>query len=102
VEQLLAAPAAASAPAPIVPRAGEGTAVLEAPRGLLVHSYAYDAAGNLRRADIVTPTAINADSIEDRLRRAVEQSPTQDPAALRHRLEMVVRAYDPCLSCSVH
>jgi sulfhydrogenase subunit alpha len=102
VERLLGAKGPVAVPPKIVPREGEGTAVLEAPRGLLVHSYGYDAAGNLRRADIVTPTAINAVSIEDRLRRAVEQSPTQDPAALRHRLEMVVRAYDPCLSCSVH
>jgi sulfhydrogenase subunit alpha len=102
VEHLLGSAGPAAARASVVPRAGEGTAVLEAPRGLLVHSYVYDAAGNLTHADIVTPTAINAVSIEDRLRHAVEQSPSQDPAALRHRLEMVVRAYDPCLSCSVH
>jgi sulfhydrogenase subunit alpha len=102
VDRLLDMPAAPEPPVPVVPREGQGTAALEAPRGLLIHSYRYDADGRLQQADIVTPTAINAASIEHRLRKAVEQSPERDEASLTHRLEMVVRAYDPCLSCSVH
>jgi coenzyme F420-reducing hydrogenase alpha subunit len=102
VDRLLHAPAAPAPPVPIVPREGQGTAALEAPRGLLIHSYTYDRQGRLQQADIITPTAINAASIEHRLRKAVEQSPARDEASLTHRLEMVVRAYDPCLSCSVH
>jgi coenzyme F420-reducing hydrogenase alpha subunit len=86
----------------IVPRAGVGTAVTEAPRGLLFHSYAYDDQGRLLSADIITPTALNAASIERHLRRTVEQNVGEDEPALRRKLEMIVRAYDPCISCSVH
>jgi sulfhydrogenase subunit alpha len=84
------------------PMAARGTAVTEAPRGLLVHSYTYDAEGRVVAADVVTPTAMNAASIEHHLRHAVEQSAEKDIPVLTKRLEMIVRAYDPCISCSVH
>jgi sulfhydrogenase subunit alpha len=87
-------------PARIHPRAGTGTAVTEAPRGLLIHSYTYDNEGNVVQADVVTPTAINAASMEDHFRRAVAQSGAGDNLALK--LAMIARAYDPCISCSVH
>lgn len=102
VDALLQERGSGKRPAPVTARAGRGTSVLEAPRGLLVHSYTYDDAGCIEHADIITPTAINAASIEARLRRAVDADPAVDPEVLRRRLEMVVRAYDPCLSCSVH
>ena len=84
------------------PKAGIGTGVTEAPRGLLVHSYTYDDEGRITAADVITPTAFNAASIENHFRFAVEQSASKDVPALRRKLEMVARAYDPCISCSVH
>jgi sulfhydrogenase subunit alpha len=87
---------------PVVPRAGIGTGVTEAPRGILVHSYAYDAQGRIRAADIITPTAMNAAMLEEHLRAAVAVSDPDDEPLLKRRLEMVARAYDPCISCSVH
>jgi sulfhydrogenase subunit alpha len=83
-------------------RAGLGTGVTEAPRGLLVHSYGYDARGFIREADIITPTAMNAAMLEKHMRGAVAVSNPDDEPALKRRLEMVARAYDPCISCSVH
>jgi sulfhydrogenase subunit alpha len=85
----------------VVPRAGTGTAVTEAPRGLLFHSYTYDAEGRIISADVVTPTALNAASIEEHFQCAVRQH-GGDEAALAKKLEMIARAYDPCVSCSVH
>jgi sulfhydrogenase subunit alpha len=90
------------APVPVCARAGTGTAVTEAPRGLLVHSYTYDQDGRVAAADVITPTAMNAASIERHFRYAVEQSPDKSDAVLTRRLEMIARAYDPCISCSVH
>ena len=87
---------------PVVPRAGTGTAVTEAPRGLLFHSYTYDDEGRVVWADVITPTALNAASIEEHLRVAVRQNAASEPAALAQKLEMIARAYDPCVSCSVH
>jgi len=87
---------------PVHPRAGTGTGITEAPRGLLIHSYTYDAEGRIVNADVITPTALNAASIEDHFRRTVEQSAERDEATLARKLQMVARAYDPCISCSVH
>jgi len=86
----------------VTPRAGTGVGVTEAPRGLLVHSYTYDEQGCVVSADVITPTAMNAASLEQHLRKTVEQSPDRDQAALKKKLQMIARAYDPCISCSVH
>ena len=90
------------APVAVQPKAGSGTGVTEAPRGMLVHSYSYDAQGCLTAADVITPTAFNAASVEDHLRGTAEQNSGDNDPALTKKLEMVVRAYDPCISCSVH
>jgi len=89
-------------PVPLQRRPGQGTAFTEAPRGLLVHSYAYDEQGRLVAADVITPTAINAASIEDRFRAVVSNADGLPSEELASRLAIVARAYDPCLSCSVH
>jgi sulfhydrogenase subunit alpha len=90
------------APVAVQPKAGSGTGVTEAPRGLLVHSYSYDAQGCITAADVITPTAFNVASVEDHLRGTAEQNSGDGDPTLTKKLEMVVRAYDPCISCSVH
>ena len=102
VEQLLRDGVADERPVPIRPRAGTGTGITEAPRGLLVHSYTYDAEGRITAADVITPTAMNAASLEHHFRRTVEQCADRTEAVIVKRLEMIARAYDPCISCSVH
>jgi sulfhydrogenase subunit alpha len=102
VSDLLAAGLRAEEPVPVVPRAGRATVITEAPRGLLLHSYAYDEGGRIVAADVITPTAFNAASVEDHFRAVVTADPAADDAALTRKLEMVARAYDPCISCSVH
>jgi sulfhydrogenase subunit alpha len=102
VDRILAEGLREEPPVPVTPRAGSGTGVVEAPRGLLVHSYSYDDQGRLTAADVITPTAFNAASVEDHLRATVEQNAGDSDPALTKKLEMVVRAYDPCISCSVH
>lgn len=102
VERLLDQGVKPEQPVKVCPRAGTGTAVTEAPRGLLVHSYTYDASGRIVSADVITPTAMNAASIEHHFRCAVEQAAGDNHEALKKKLEMIARAYDPCVSCSVH
>lgn len=83
-------------------RSGAGFAVTEAPRGVLYHSYEIGDDGSVKKADIVTPTAQNARNMENDLRELVPAMAdlTDEEATLR--CEMLVRAYDPCISCSVH
>ncbi len=102
VEQLLRKGVQDDRPMPVHPRAGTGTAITEAPRGLLIHSYTYDDDGRITAADVITPTALNAASLEVHLRRVVEQCAEPDEAVISKRLQMIARAYDPCISCSVH
>jgi sulfhydrogenase subunit alpha len=102
VEKLIDSGFTEEARVPVHPRRGTGIAVTEAPRGLLFHRYTYDEAGRVESADVITPTAINAASVEDHMRAAVTQNPGASEPLLTKHLEMVVRAYDPCISCSVH
>ncbi len=80
---------------------GEATGAVEAPRGLLYHHYAVR--DNLITAsDIVTPTDQNLDEMERYIRIAAERLLKKSSPDIEDKLEMVARAYDPCISCSAH
>jgi len=83
-------------------RAGTGAAAVEAPRGVLIHRYSIDAGGKVTGADVITPTAMNYANIEADAYALIPQlaSLSKDEAELR--VNMLIRAYDPCISCSVH
>jgi sulfhydrogenase subunit alpha len=82
---------------------GSGTGAVEAPRGTLYHHYEIKD-GLIDVADIITPTAQNLDDIELHMKLAAERMLAEgksDPE-VRLGLEMVARAYDPCISCATH
>jgi sulfhydrogenase subunit alpha len=83
-------------------KAGRGAAASEVPRGILFHSYEIDASGRIAAADVITPTAQNCAHVEEIFRLAVEAQPEAPDDELRRTLEIIARAYDPCVSCSVH
>lgn len=84
---------------PVHSSAGIGIALIEAPRGLLIHHYILDDRGRIADANIVTPTAINQRAIEAQLLTDLQDLPEAElPAAA----ERIVRAFDPCISCAVH
>jgi coenzyme F420-reducing hydrogenase alpha subunit len=85
---------------PKAPRAGVGTAAVEAPRGLLVHHYVVDEWGTVVAADIVTPTSINQRVMAAQIMADLVDE--QDHQRLMTVAERIVRAYDPCISCAVH
>ena len=82
---------------------GVGTGAVEAPRGTLYHHYEVKD-GLIAAADIITPTAQNLDEIERHLRLTAERLLAEDKRdeEIRLGLEMVARAYDPCISCATH
>ena len=86
----------------VKPRAGRGIGVVEAPRGILFHDYEYDEDGRIVEANCVIPTNQNHESIEDDFRELVPQILDRPQDEVKHMLEMLVRAYDPCVSCSTH
>ena len=81
---------------------GKGTGIVEAPRGLLIHSY--ELSDELvSHADIVTPTAQNAEDIERYCYIAAQSLLDKgEENKIRDRMELVIRSYDPCFSCSAH
>ncbi len=85
-------------------REGIGVAAVEVPRGILYHCLHLDAAGRIVKADCVIPTSQNhaniRHDIEDLAVFCVNQGKTDKEIELL--AEMLVRAYDPCISCSVH
>jgi F420-non-reducing hydrogenase large subunit len=92
---------------PVKAKAGAGYAFVEAPRGLLYHSYEIDEKGIIKAANIVAPTTFNHKSIENNLRRWAEAHASDFEKRETRQdamwgIEKIVRAYDPCLSCSVH
>lgn len=83
-------------------RQGKGTGLVEAPRGLLIHHYEIKD-GRILFADIITPTAQNAEEIERYCFLAAQKLLNEGKEdQIRDRLDMVVRAFDPCISCSAH
>ncbi len=87
---------------PHTPRAGVAAWSTEAPRGLLHHRYEVDDAGRVTAAQIVPPTSQNQGAIEADLAAFAPSVLDMPQAEATHRLEMLVRAYDPCISCATH
>jgi len=82
---------------------GSGTGAVEAPRGTLYHHYEIKD-GLIDVADIITPTAQNLDDIEKHMKLTAERmmADGKNDDEVRLGLEMVARAYDPCISCATH
>ncbi len=83
---------------------GLGTAVVEVPRGILFHEYVFDDEGFCTDGNCIIPTGQNHANIQKDfdalLPWALEQQMPEDE--MRLAFEMLVRAYDPCISCSTH
>jgi len=79
-----------------------GIGVIEAPRGGLYHEVRLDKDGIIKQANIITPTVQNLSSIEKSAQALLNQNKSRSQKELERLLVMLVRAYDPCLTCSVH
>ncbi len=82
----------------------EGVGVIEAPRGTLIHHYKVDEKGAMVWANLIVATGHNNmamnRSVEQVARRYVNGAKLEE--GMLNRVQAVVRAYDPCLSCSTH
>jgi len=83
-------------------RAGRGIGAVEAPRGILFHDYTYDMNGILLKANCIIPTNQNHNNIQKDMEVLAPRILSRPEGEIRHTLEMLVRAYDPCISCSAH
>jgi coenzyme F420-reducing hydrogenase alpha subunit len=83
-------------------RYGTGIGATEVPRGILYHEYSYDRQGRITKANCVIPTGQNLANIDDDMKKLVPEVIDKSKEEITLMLEMLVRAYDPCISCSVH
>lgn len=86
------------------PNFQEGIGVVEAPRGTLFHHYTVDENGLMTGLNLIVATGNNNLAMNRGLmqvaRHVIQGNKLTEPAM--NRLQAVVRAFDPCLSCSTH
>ncbi len=92
----------AEEPNVVKPRESRGVAGVEAPRGILFHDYTFDKNGICTSANCIIPTNQNHNSIQKDFEALVPKIIGQPQDKIALTLEMLVRAYDPCISCSTH
>lgn len=82
----------------------EGVGCLEAPRGTLFHHYQVDEGGKLVKVNLIIATGHNnwamSKSVNEVARQYVDGNKLTE--GMLNRVEVAIRAYDPCLSCSTH
>ncbi|MFH1062248.1 MAG: Ni/Fe hydrogenase subunit alpha [Candidatus Omnitrophota bacterium] len=83
-------------------KAGKGVGAVEVPRGILFHEYEVDAKGKIINANCIIPTGQNLNNIECDMKKLVPEVLDKKQEEITLLMEMLVRAYDPCISCSAH
>ncbi len=82
----------------------DGVGIIEAPRGILIHHYKVDENGAIRWANLIVATGHNNLAIDKSIgqvsRHFIDGNHFRE--GMLNRVSAVVRAYDPCLSCSTH
>ena len=89
---------------PVTPRAARGVGCVEAPRGTLIHDYETDENGLITNLNLIVGTTHNNAPINMSVKqtaKALIKDGNYDQGIL-NRLEMAIRAHDPCLSCATH
>ena len=92
----------ARAATPWTPGPGSAAWATEAPRGLIFHAYELDQRGLIKSARIVPPTSQNQAGIEADLASFAPQVLDLPMDQATHKIEQLVRSYDPCISCATH
>ncbi|MEQ8168619.1 MAG: Ni/Fe hydrogenase subunit alpha [Candidatus Eremiobacterota bacterium] len=79
-----------------------GVAQVEAPRGTLIHEYEGDSQGRVKYANFMVATQLNYFAINSTIKQAAIHYIEKSDKRVLNALEVAIRLYDPCLSCSTH
>ena len=86
-------------------RREEYVAILEAPRGTLLHHYKVDENDQVTMANLIVSTTCNNEPMNRTVQKIASDSISGAPEiteGLLNNIEVGIRAYDPCLSCATH
>ncbi len=83
---------------------GHAVSAVEAPRGTLFHEYKVSSEGKITYCNIITPTVQNLSMMEQDITRYVDLllEKKVPKEKIVNEIEKLIRAYDPCFSCSTH
>jgi len=84
------------------PKASNGAGAIEAPRGILFHRYLFNEDGVCTAANMTIPTNQNHGNLQKDVEALVPTILHLSKNDIQKYLEMLVRSYDPCVSCSTH
>jgi sulfhydrogenase subunit alpha len=88
------------------PKESFGAAALEAPRGTLFHAYGFDKDGIITSTNIITPTVQSLNNLEEDLKvwlkNHINKNDDAGSAEQKRLIMMLIRAYDPCITCATH
>ncbi len=86
-------------------RRNEGIGIIEAPRGTLTHHYEVDDHGKVTKCNLIVSTTHNNQAMNKAVnwvaKKELEGKEVISEGML-NKVEVAVRAYDPCLSCATH
>ncbi len=82
-------------------RSGVGSAAIEAPRGTLYYSFEVKD-GKVVYCNILTPTAQNLAAIEEAATSLLTQNKNRPIEEQHNLIEILIRSFDPCITCAVH
>ena len=85
-------------------RTGHGVGIIEAPRGTLIHDYDVGDDDLVTRCNLIVSTTHNNQAMNEAVREVARQYLDGQviTEGLLNRIEVAIRAYDPCLSCATH
>ena len=85
-------------------RREEGVGLIEAPRGTLFHHYQVDKNDQVVMANLIVSTTHNNEPMNRAVTKVAQDhlSGVEITEGLLNRIEVAIRAYDPCLSCATH
>jgi coenzyme F420-reducing hydrogenase alpha subunit len=79
-----------------------GIAIIEVPRGILIHDYEINEKGDIVSANIITPTCQNLLNMQQDIRAYLPSLLKMSEQKIILEIEKLIRSYDPCFSCSSH
>src|SRR4030042_923850 len=82
----------------------QGVGVIEAPRGTLFHHYWADDTGKITKVNLIVATGNNNAAMNKAVYAVAKEYIKNGKVTegILNRVEVSIRCYDPCLSCSTH
>jgi len=82
----------------------QGVGVIEAPRGTLFHHYWVDSSGKILKVNLIVATGNNNWAMNKAVYEVAKEFIKNGKVTegILNRVEVAIRCYDPCLSCSTH